>query len=74
MQRGIYDSGTKKITDSKQRCLTGVSYGLTIFEKHLSFELIILHFQYMGFHAYMLAFFMPVIFIASICVSMLFSF
>lgn len=56
MQHGIYDSGTKKFTDSKQRCLTRVSYGLTIFEKYLSFELIILHFEYMRFSAYILAF------------------
>lgn len=33
MQHVIYDSGThKKITDTKQSCLTGFSYGLTIFE------------------------------------------
>lgn len=62
----------KKITDTKQimRCLAGVSYSLTIFEKYLSFELIILHFECMGFYAYMLAFLRPVTFLASACYSL----
>lgn len=71
MQHGIYDSGTKKKKSQiLNRDVLQEFLMASIFE--IYFELMILHFEYMGFYAYMLAFFRPVIFIASACDSMLF--